>query len=102
MPLKSDIQADMKASMKSGDKDRLRVVRMLLAAIKQLEVDQRIELDDPAVLAIVIKMVKQRRDSASQFRAGKRNDLADIEEAEKAIKAVLADMDGRPLPSKKR
>jgi len=82
MPLKNDIQADMKAAMKAGDKDRLKVVRMVLAAIKQQEVDKRVELDDAEVLGIVNKMVKQRRDSASQFRAGKRDDLADIEDAE--------------------
>jgi uncharacterized protein YqeY len=82
MTLKSQIYDDMKTAMKSGDKDRLKVVRLILAAIKQVEVDTRTELDDPAVLAILNKMVKQRRDSVSQFQDGNRNDLADIELAE--------------------
>jgi hypothetical protein len=82
MTLKTRIQNDMKDAMKAGDKDRLKVVRMLLAAIKQVEIDRRIELDDPAVLGIVDKMVKQRRDSASQFQAGNREDLANSELAE--------------------
>lgn len=82
MSLKESIQDDMKSAMKAGEKDRLRVIRMLLAAIKQQEVDQRKELDDEAVLAVLTKMVKQRRDSIEQFRKGKRNDLAEIEEAE--------------------
>jgi hypothetical protein len=85
MPLKSQIPDDMKSAMKAGDKDRLKVVRLILAAIKQIEVDQRIELDDPAVLAVIEKMVKQRRDSVEQFQKGNRNDLADIELAEIAI-----------------
>jgi len=72
----------MKAAMKAGDKDRLKVVRMVLAAIKQQEVDQRIELDDAAVLTVLNKMVKQRRDSIAQFRDGGRDDLAAAEEAE--------------------
>ncbi len=72
----------MKASMKAGDKDRLKVVRLILSAIKQQEVDQRIELDDAAVLAVINKMVKQRRDSVTQFRNGNRDDLADAEESE--------------------
>lgn len=82
MSLKGRIQDDMKAAMKAGDKDRLKVVRMILAAIKQQEVDKRENLDDGDVLAIVNKMVKQRRDSITQFREGNRNDLADAEEAE--------------------
>jgi hypothetical protein len=68
--------------MKAGDKDRLKVVRMLLAAVKQIEIDKRIELDDPGVLGVIDKMVKQRRDSVSQFQAGNREDLATIELAE--------------------
>lgn len=72
----------MKASMKAGDKDRLKVVRLILSAIKQQEVDQRIELDDAAVLTVINKMVKQRRDSVTQFREGNRDDLADAEESE--------------------
>ena len=72
----------MKSAMKAGEKDRLKVVRLILAAIKQVEVDQRIELDDAAVLAVLEKMVKQRRDSIEQFQKGNRQDLADIETAE--------------------
>ena len=72
----------MKTAMKAGDKDRLKVVRMILAAIKQVEVDTRTELDDAAVLGVLEKMVKQRRDSVEQFRQGGRDDLADNELAE--------------------
>ncbi len=82
MPLKNQITEDMKSAMKAGDKDRLKVVRLILAAIKQVEVDQRIELDDAAVLAVLDKMVKQRRDSVEQFENGNREDLAAIERAE--------------------
>ena len=82
MTLKSTIQDDMKSAMKAGDKDRLKVVRLILSEIKQVEVDKRIEMDDPAVLAVLEKMVKQRRDSVSQFVAGGREDLAAIERAE--------------------
>jgi uncharacterized protein YqeY len=85
MTLKGQIQDDMKSAMKSGDKDRLKVVRLILAAIKQIEVDERTELDDAAVLSVMDKMVKQRRDSISQFQAGGRDDLADIENAEIAV-----------------
>jgi len=82
MPLKAQITDDMKSAMKAGDKDRLKVVRLILAAVKQVEVDKRIELDDAAVLTVLDKMVKQRRDSVEQFQKGKRTDLADIELAE--------------------
>jgi hypothetical protein len=82
MTLKSQIYDDMKSAMKSGDKDRLKVVRLILAAIKQIEVDTRAEMDDPAVLAVLNKMVKQRRDSVTQFQAGNRDDLVAIELAE--------------------
>jgi len=85
MPLKGQITEDMKSAMKAGDKDRLKVVRLILAAIKQVEVDKRIELDDAAVLSVLDKMVKQRRDSIEQFQKGNRNDLADIELAEIAV-----------------
>ncbi len=71
--------------MKAGDKDRLKVVRLMLAAIKQIEVDKRIEMDDAAVLAVLTKMVKQRRDSIEQFEKGKREDLAKIERDEIAV-----------------
>ncbi len=82
MTLKGKLQDDMKTAMKAGDKDRLKVVRLIRAAINQIEVDQRIELDDAAVLGVLNKMVKQRRDSISQFRDGGRDDLADVERAE--------------------
>jgi uncharacterized protein len=82
MTLKGQIYEDMKSAMKAGDKDRLKVVRLILAAIKQVEVDTRAEMDDPAVLTVLNKMVKQRRDSVSQFQSGNRDDLADIELAE--------------------
>ena len=82
MSLKGNITEDMKTAMKAGDKDRLKVVRLMLAAIKQIEVDKRVELDDAAVLAVLTKMVKQRRDSVEQFEKGNREDLASIERAE--------------------
>ena len=82
MSLKDQITEDMKSAMKAGDKDRLKVVRLIRAAIKQIEVDKRIDLDDAAVLTVLDKMVKQRRDSVEQFQKGNRNDLADIELAE--------------------
>jgi len=82
MSLKSQITEDMKSAMKAGEKDRLKVVRLILAAIKQVEVDKRIELDDADVLSVLDKMVKQRRDSVEQFEKGNRQDLADIEKAE--------------------
>ena len=85
MALKDQITADMKSAMKAGEKDRLKVVRLMLAAIKQIEIDKRIELDDAAVLSVLDKMVKQRRDSVEQFQNGGRKDLADIELAEIAI-----------------
>jgi uncharacterized protein YqeY len=82
MSLKGQITEDMKSAMKAGEKDRLKVVRLILAAIKQVEIDKRIELDDAAVLSVLDKMVKQRRDSVEQFEKGGRDDLADIEKAE--------------------
>ena len=82
MSLKGQITEDMKTAMKAGDKDRLKVVRLMLAAIKQIEVDKRVELDDAGVLAVLTKMVKQRRDSVEQFEQGNREDLASIERAE--------------------
>ena len=82
MSLKDQITADMKSAMKARDKDRLKVVRLILAAVKQIEIDKRIELDDAAVLSVLDKMVKQRRDSIEQFLNGDRKDLADIEQAE--------------------
>ena len=85
MSLKGQITDDMKSAMKAGDKDRLRAVRLILAAIKQIEVDTRTELDDAAVLSILDKMVKQRRDSVEQFQKGGRDDLVNIELAEIAV-----------------
>ena len=85
MTLKAQVSEDMKTAMKAGDKDRLKVVRLMLAAIKQIEIDQRIDLDDPGVLAVLDKMVKQRRDSVAQFKKGGRQDLADIELAEISV-----------------
>jgi len=82
MTLKAQISEDMKSAMKAGDKDRLKVLRLMLAAIQQIEIDKRIELDDSGVLGVLDKMVKQRRDSISQFKNGGREDLADIELAE--------------------
>jgi uncharacterized protein YqeY len=83
MSLKGQILDDVKIAMKAGDKDRLKVLRLIAAAIKQVEVDERISLDDDApVLSILNKMVKQRRDSITQFEQGSRQDLADIEKAE--------------------
>ncbi|QVL50338.1 MAG: GatB/YqeY domain-containing protein [Thiocapsa sp.] len=80
--LKLQIQSDMKTAMKAGDKTRLGVIRLMLAAIKQREIDERIELDDAQVLAVLDKMVKQRRDSISQYSGAGREDLAEIERFE--------------------
>ncbi len=80
--LKERLQADMKSAMKSGDKARLGVIRLINSAIKQREVDERISLGDADVIAIMDKMVKQRRESISQFEAAGRQDLADAEQAE--------------------
>ncbi|MCH9694984.1 MAG: GatB/YqeY domain-containing protein [Gammaproteobacteria bacterium] len=85
MSLKGQITEDMKSAMKAGEKDRLKVVRLILAAIKQIEVDTREQLDDAAVLAVLNKMVKQRRDSVDQFDKGGREDLSAIERAEIVI-----------------
>jgi uncharacterized protein YqeY len=85
MSLKTRLSEDMKAAMKGGDKDRLGVIRLVNAAIKQREVDERIELDDTQVLAVIEKMLKQRRDSITQFRAAGREDLAGKEEFEVGV-----------------
>ncbi|QKJ65672.1 GatB/YqeY domain-containing protein [Deefgea piscis] len=85
MTLKARITADMKTAMKEKQADRLGVIRLLLAAIKQREVDERIELDDAAITAIIDKMLKQRKDSITQFEAAARQDLADKEKFEVAI-----------------
>jgi len=85
MSLKQQLTEDMKAAMKSGDRTRLDVIRLINAAIKQREVDERIMLDDAAVLAVLEKMLKQRRDSITQFEAAARNDLADKEKFEVGV-----------------
>jgi hypothetical protein len=85
MPLKARITDDMKDAMRAKDAARLSAIRMLLAAIKQREVDERIELTDADVLSVIDKMMKQRKDSITQFEAGKRLDLAAIEQAEVAV-----------------
>ena len=85
MTLKQQLTDDMKAAMKGGDKHRLGVIRLILAAIKQREVDERIELDDAQTLAVLEKMLKQRKDSVSQYVAGQREDLAEVERAEMAV-----------------
>jgi uncharacterized protein YqeY len=82
MTLKARVTEDMKDAMRAKDSARLSTIRLLLAAIKQREVDERIELTDADVLAVVDKMIKQRRDSIAQFEAGHRQDLADAERAE--------------------
>lgn len=85
MTLKARITADMKTAMKEKQVDRLGTIRLLLAAMKQREVDERIELDDAAITAIIDKMMKQRKDSITQFEAANRQDLADKEKAEVAV-----------------
>ena len=82
MSLKEQITEDMKNAMRAKDTGRLGTIRLLLAAMKQKEVDERIELDDAAVIAIVEKLIKQRKDSISQFQAANRDDLVAIENAE--------------------
>ncbi len=82
MSLKARITEDMKAAMRAGEKDRLSCIRMLQAGIKQREVDERIELDDTQVLSVIEKMIKQRRESVTQFQAGNRADLVAKETAE--------------------
>lgn len=85
MSIKDKIQEDMKTAMRSQDKDRLATIRLILAALKQREVDERIVLNDEQILAILNKMIKQRRDSISQFEAGGRMDLVQKETAEVTV-----------------
>jgi uncharacterized protein YqeY len=85
MALKERVTEDMKTAMRAGEKERLATIRLLLAAIKQREVDERIMLDDGQVLAVIEKMIKQRREAISQFEAGGRADLVAKESAEVAI-----------------
>jgi uncharacterized protein YqeY len=82
MPLKQQLNDDMKTAMKAGEKDRLGVIRLVNAAIKQREVDERITLDDTQVLAVLEKMLKQRKDSVTQYEAAAREDLAAVERYE--------------------
>lgn len=82
MSLKERISEDMKAAMRAKETARLGTIRLLMAAMKQKEVDERITLDDSAIIAITDKLIKQRRDSVSQYEAAGRIDLADIEKAE--------------------
>lgn len=97
MRLKQQINEDMKSAMRAREAARLSAIRLLMAAIKQREVDERVELDDAAIVAVIDKMLKQRRDSISQYEAAKRQDLADVESAEIVVlsaympKALSAD-----------
>jgi uncharacterized protein YqeY len=98
MSLKARISDDMKAAMRARETERLGTIRLLLAAIKQREVDERIELDDTAVLAVVDKMLKQRKDSITQFQQAGRDDLVQKEQAEVEVlkvymPAALSDAD---------
>lgn len=88
MSLKARIQEDMKAALKARDSARLSAIRMLMAAIKQREVDERIELDDAAIMATVEKQIKQRRDSAAQYDAGNRPEQAAAERHEIEVLSV--------------
>ena len=88
MSLKAKISDDMKTAMRAKDSERLGTIRLLQAAIKQKEVDERIELDDAAIVAIVDKLIKQRKDSITQFEAGGRQDLADKEKSELTVLQV--------------
>ena len=85
MSLKQQLTDDMKAAMKAGEKDRLGVIRLVNAAIKQKEVDERVEMTDPLVLAVLEKMVKQRKDSIAQYEAAGREDLAAVERYELSV-----------------
>lgn len=85
MSLKQRLTDDMKTAMKAGEKDRLAAIRLINAAIKQKEVDERVEMDDARVIAVLEKMVKQRKDSIEQYDKAGRDDLAAIERAELAI-----------------
>lgn len=85
MSLRQQLTDDMKAAMKGGEKERLGVIRLINAAIKQREVDERIEITDAIVLAVLEKMTKQRKDSITQYEAAGREDLAAVERAEMAI-----------------
>ena len=85
MSLKDQITEDMKNAMRAKEAERLGAIRLLLAAIKQREVDERVELDDAAVIAVIEKMLKQRRDSIAAYESANRNDLADVEKFEVSV-----------------
>jgi uncharacterized protein YqeY len=85
MTLKAQIQEDMKAAMRAKDSERLGAIRLAIAAIRQKEIDERVELDDAGVVAVIEKLIKQRKDSISQYQAAQRLDLAAKEEAELAV-----------------
>lgn len=85
MSLKQQLTEDMKTAMRGGDKDRLGVIRLILAAVKQREVDERIQLDDTQTIAVLEKMLKQRKDSVSQYTTAGREDLANVERAEMVV-----------------
>ncbi len=88
MSLRTRVQDDIKAAMRAREQSKLATLRMLSAAIKQREVDERVELDDPAILAIVEKLIKQRRDAAKQYLDGGRPELAEAEQAEAGVLEV--------------
>ena len=88
MSLKAQITEDMKTAMRAKDSARLSTIRLLQAAMKQKEVDERIELDDAAIVAIVDKLIKQRKDSIAAYEAANRTDLADVEKAEMEVLKV--------------
>lgn len=85
MSLKSQISEDMKNAMRAKDSARLGTIRLLQAAIKQREVDERVELDDSSIIAVIEKMLKQRRDSIAAYESANRNDLADVEKFEVSV-----------------
>ncbi|NBB93700.1 MAG: GatB/YqeY domain-containing protein [Gammaproteobacteria bacterium] len=85
MSLKERLNDDVKQAMRSGDKSRLKILRMITAAVKQREIDERIELDDAQTLAVIEKQIKQRRESAETYREGNRPELAEVEESEIAV-----------------
>ena len=88
MAIKEQLSEDIKAAMRARDSERLSTLRLVSAAIKQKEVDERVSLDDAAVLSVLEKMIKQRKDSIAQFQAGGRQDLVDKEQAELAVLAA--------------
>jgi hypothetical protein len=88
MSLKARINDDMKAAMKARDSARLAAIRLLMAAMKQKEVDERIDLDDAGIVAVIEKMLKQRKDSIAQYEAARRQDLADAEKFEVEVLAA--------------